>query len=475
MRSPLGSQLSQVFRQAELQNQSERDRLAEIAKQLRSVTERVAANVDAHQTKMQEVSDGLGEGEPEDDATRVCDVVTQLIEANAKMQEQLQDAQSQLRDQAQAIETAQELALTDGLTGLSNRRALDLHLQQRYAIDDTEGHPTTFMLIDVDHFKKFNDVYGHRTGDEVLKHVGKTLTAGLSELGFVARYGGEEFAVVFNDFSVTDIMTAADEVRDRLGKKEIIFDGQSLRITASAGLAQLQPEDTIDGWIERADSALYTAKDEGRNRAYWMDGDIAFPVREDETEDAQQDKSVDPSTSEASTVNAESSEAANGADADQSSEDQYKEGDSDQCGLENLPDLNELSESTLPVFERLQAERIPFCLIAIHVHADGADDGLRVALSSIHASVRGIDAERIGYDGHGLFIICLPSADESVACERAEKIRSMIDTARDEDESRATWDVQIAAQCAKSTENFESVLQRTIEAVQGAAAVEASI
>ena len=112
--------------------------------------------------------------------------VEKLVQANEKMQQQLGDAQSQIREQTQAIQSAEEMALTDALTGISNRRAFDLHLGGRAELA-VEDHPNTLMILDIDHFKKFNDTYGHQIGDEVLKLVANHLDSGFIDLAKVAR------------------------------------------------------------------------------------------------------------------------------------------------------------------------------------------------------------------------------------------------------------------------------------------------
>ncbi|QDS91185.1 Response regulator PleD [Rosistilla ulvae] len=424
-------------------NRTERDRLEKIAAQLRKVTTSVAAEVDAHQTKIQAVSDSLTDSEDSSDQDQVYDAVTSLIAANALMQQQLGEAQNQIRSQAQAIETAEELALTDGLTGLNNRRALDRQMKERHALGDTVANPTTFMLIDVDHFKNFNDLHGHLTGDEVLKHVGRLLTTSLSDVGFVARYGGEEFAVLFNDMKVAEIKDRADKVRETFGEQEFFVDDQCLQVTASAGLAQLEPGETIESWIERADNALYNAKDEGRNQAYWMDGDVAFPVKEEEEEEEPSEADAVPETA---------------VDTDDETPDLSGPA-TDSLAPLNLPNFETLSENVGSGFRKLQVERIPFCLMAIRVQADAAEEVWKQAtLSSIQASVRGIDADRIGFDGEQTFVVCLPSTDESIAKERAKLIRQNIDAA-----SESAWHLQIATASATATETFEEALQRTVE------------
>ncbi len=176
-----------------------RERISEVAERLRGYAISMAADVDAHQTRVQAVNNTLSD----DNAStpeQVFTAVNQLIEANEQMQAQLQSAQDRIHDQAVQIESAERRAQTDALTRVPNRGAFDSHLAKRYALG--AGKAGTLALLDVDHFKQFNDVYGHRAGDEVLRIVAKVLHARLHPYGLVARFGGEEFAVIIDGRSV---------------------------------------------------------------------------------------------------------------------------------------------------------------------------------------------------------------------------------------------------------------------------------
>lgn len=429
---------------AQTDSRLDEEQLQKVAHQLQSMTMRVAADVDAHQTRMQEVSDALADDEDTNPDT-VFNAVADLIQANHDMQKQLGDAQTQIREQEEAIQTAEKRALTDGLTRLCNRRGFDEHTKKRHSITDKDANPTTLMLIDVDHFKKFNDVYGHRTGDEVLKHVANQLEAQLSSKGLVARYGGEEFAVVFDDLPIETIRMEADAARAAIGNRDFIIDDQRLRITASAGLAQLVEDETIGNWIERADAALYTAKEEGRNRAYWMDNTVPHPVEESSSE---------VKTEEQGEPGEETQEEEN---VDTSSEEK-------QRLLETLPNLSDLKEYGGQKLTAFQAEGMPFCVLAARIETDSlSEDQLKSVLSVIQASVRSIDAGRIGYADDTTLIALLPSADESVAQERGELIRTGISKIPSDEEPIRT---SISISDADSSESFDNLLDRAIEGLQ---------
>jgi diguanylate cyclase len=155
--------------------------------------------------------------------------------------------------------------MTDALTGLPNRKAFDEALQRACAGDG----PVSLALLDIDHFKKFNDTWGHQTGDQVLRYVAHVIGRLGVEPRFAARYGGEEFAVLFPGETAAQAVAALDEAREEIGSR--ILKRRSTNedlgaVTISGGVAQLKPEESPLALVERADAALYRSKGAGRNR-----------------------------------------------------------------------------------------------------------------------------------------------------------------------------------------------------------------
>jgi diguanylate cyclase (GGDEF)-like protein len=171
----------------------------------------------------------------------------------------------------EANRTLQQLALTDPLTGVPNRRKLDEVLEMELSRAQRHETQLAVMLCDVDHFKQYNDHYGHTAGDECLRRIAKVLSATFKRAGETcARYGGEEFAVVLP--SVTEVQASSRAETARQAVWDLDLEHQvspiSGRVTMSIGVAvkSVGRLETVQGIVQKADEALYRAKQEGRNR-----------------------------------------------------------------------------------------------------------------------------------------------------------------------------------------------------------------
>jgi len=170
------------------------------------------------------------------------------------------DMVRRLRESRQELE---RISVTDGLTGLVNRRRLMEALTTEVERAARTGHPCTVLMVDVDHFKQFNDSYGHPAGDAVLTRVAAILRESIRTVDVAGRYGGEEFLLVLNDTTMAGGLEVADRIRNKLATE--VFDGG--RITVSVGAAQYPDGGrTAEALIMSADLALYQAKKEGRDR-----------------------------------------------------------------------------------------------------------------------------------------------------------------------------------------------------------------
>jgi diguanylate cyclase (GGDEF)-like protein len=167
----------------------------------------------------------------------------------------------------QLMERVRDQAIRDGLTGLYNRRAFDEFIAQAQARQDRQGGSFALLLVDLDHFKKLNDTYGHPTGDAALRSAAHVLTRHLRRGDQAARYGGEEFVVILPATDEAGAVRLAERVRSAIEKHRLVFEGARVAITASIGVA-IWPQDAKDTTVLLAatDRALYAAKQGGRNR-----------------------------------------------------------------------------------------------------------------------------------------------------------------------------------------------------------------
>lgn len=157
-------------------------------------------------------------------------------------------------------------ATLDSLTGLPNRRGFDLLAAQAMQEAQREPKPLMAMLLDLDHFKRLNDTYGHLAGDHVLAGFARDLESCLRQSDIVCRWGGEEFIVLLKDTDSTNGLKIAEKIRQLIELQRYLYEGQALQVTVSIGLTALQPGDTQHNLLSRADLAMYRAKQTGRNR-----------------------------------------------------------------------------------------------------------------------------------------------------------------------------------------------------------------
>ncbi|WP_404397391.1 diguanylate cyclase [Idiomarina loihiensis] len=187
-----------------------------------------------------------------------------LERANLKLEAEIAQRTNELKF---ANEKLQKLSETDPLTGLLNRRGFETNFCQLIQEHQKSGKPLSILLIDVDHFKKFNDKYGHNAGDSALKTVSRTLSDGVREQDIVARWGGEEFALALPNLDIKKAEETANRLRLAIANQELDCEGIPVAITATIGISSFNAEeDNLAVWIKAADDALYQGKNTGRNR-----------------------------------------------------------------------------------------------------------------------------------------------------------------------------------------------------------------
>jgi diguanylate cyclase (GGDEF)-like protein len=164
------------------------------------------------------------------------------------------------------VKELEKLALLDQLTQLANRNYVEREIQNRFEEKKRFNVPFGILFMDIDHFKKVNDRYGHAVGDDVLKFVAKTFTANARPFDLFGRWGGEEFLGIIRNISSEDLGLLGNKLRSLIENSYIVRENEKLRVTISIGATSVSENDTIDSLIKRADVLLYKSKTEGRNR-----------------------------------------------------------------------------------------------------------------------------------------------------------------------------------------------------------------
>lgn len=212
-------------------------------------------------------------------ATRADDlrqILSRVLTQTRAMGQQSREVEKQLRQSwtevghlREELEGARREAMTDSLTSLANRKMFDFVLREAAMEAMESGEPLSLLLLDIDHFKRFNDTYGHSVGDHVLRLMAMVLRESVKGQDTAARYGGEEFAVILPRTELCDAAKLAENIRQRVASKTIIHrkTGEQLgKVNVSIGVAQFTFGEPIRRLIERSDQALYFAKRNGRNR-----------------------------------------------------------------------------------------------------------------------------------------------------------------------------------------------------------------
>ncbi len=222
------------------------------------------------------------------DAAKVKAMVDTLTTATRIVQKENQSLETQLMETnfelirlRESLEQVRRDAMTDGLTNLANRKSFDEALDAACAEADKAGEPLCLGIIDIDHFKGFNDTWGHQIGDQVLRYVASVIGKAGAAPRMAARYGGEEFAVIFPAESVEVATTILEEIREEVSSRSLKRRSTNEDLgamTVSSGVAERAPGEPAANLVERADAALYASKHAGRNRTTAAEAPLAEAV-----------------------------------------------------------------------------------------------------------------------------------------------------------------------------------------------------
>jgi diguanylate cyclase len=179
---------------------------------------------------------------------------------------QVEEAETKILELETELEAASEKIREDHLTGTLNRRGLNDAMEREFARSDRNNTPLCLAMLDLDYFKKLNDTYGHQVGDEALLHLVKVVKEIVRPTDVVARFGGEEFVILLPETDLDEAVRVMTRLQRELTKKFFLHKNERVLVTFSAGVALRGPGEAAEAFIGRADSAVYKAKESGRNR-----------------------------------------------------------------------------------------------------------------------------------------------------------------------------------------------------------------
>ena len=192
--------------------------------------------------------------------------VEEYFDRLTQNQKELQKQRIATKTLTKKLEESEAKALVDSLTEVLNRNAYNMEIVQLVHEFKRYNEKWALLVLDIDHFKSFNDKYGHKTGDKVLKSVAATVTKSIRASDNIFRYGGEEFVVILSRVDIQATSKLAEKTRKEIEKSIYIYEDKKLKVTVSIGAAVMTEKDTETTLFERADKALYRAKDNGRNQ-----------------------------------------------------------------------------------------------------------------------------------------------------------------------------------------------------------------
>jgi len=231
------------------------------------------ATANSYSGSLQQASGDLDRGIDEDTlkilSARLLKETRRMQDMNRKLETQLENSRDDISVLQRDLDEVRRESMLDPLTKIPNRKCFDEHLALEMERARTEGHPLSLLVFDIDHFKVFNDTYGHLTGDQVLRLVAQVLKANLKGRDLPARFGGEEFVAILPETNLAGAMAIADTIRRSVQSKELLKRSTTEklgRITLSGGVSLMRTTDIAASLIERADHCLYAAKNAGRNQ-----------------------------------------------------------------------------------------------------------------------------------------------------------------------------------------------------------------
>lgn len=242
--------------------------LSNVVSTLRSA----GAEAGAYAATLSAAADNLDAGNPADVRmmmAALAEATREMAVKNRQLSQQMDASSRQVAALQTALQNVKLEALTDSLTGLANRRLFDETLRRRIAERDVDAAPLCLLMCDIDHFKRFNDSWGHPVGDQVIRYIASALRQHVQGDCLAARYGGEEFAVIMPRTGVVDAQATGLEINQTIKSKRLMrrSTGEAIgAVTLSVGVAQYRSGESSATFLARADACLYASKHAGRDR-----------------------------------------------------------------------------------------------------------------------------------------------------------------------------------------------------------------
>lgn len=271
--SDLGREINDFFNEKNIENEFEevaKEETKHIVLGMANAIQEVVGGVGDHGKNLDECLGNIEAAENMDEILEIKKLIIDVTKTaqlkNESLKSELEISQKKANELAKKLAQTESKSLVDPLTKALNRGAYNMKIGQ--VMRDLENHQGTTALIvaDLDYFKKFNDDYGHKTGDRVLSSVASTIQDSIRPTDLVFRYGGEEFVIIMYKNSLDQAEKDADKIRNQVKKDFFIDKGNELKVTLSLGVTCLKEGDTEETFFDRADKALYMAKRNGRDR-----------------------------------------------------------------------------------------------------------------------------------------------------------------------------------------------------------------
>ncbi len=252
--------------------EQERQATLKVLLELLRSAEQMSGDVESHNTELRATARHVGDlqvsGEMDVIRKALLGQMASIISSNRRLQSDLVCSRYRMEEQAEQIDHARREARTDPLTAVGNRKSFDERLPVLLARWEREREPFVLVMMDLDHFKRINDAHGHPAGDHVLGTLAGWLKEWIADRGLVARYGGDEFAVLLPRTALSAGVEQAEAIRRNAAERAsgVNFGGEQIAISFSIGVAAAREGDSEQSILQRADEALFRAKQAGRNQ-----------------------------------------------------------------------------------------------------------------------------------------------------------------------------------------------------------------